>query len=671
MRQIRKLRHVAICVAAVVLAVVLAAWWAVAAPADPVDDLRQILRRDAPGEPPAALIAFRQEALTKAVDRLKTMGDLRRALALADWDKSLEKAKTAQDLKLPGLKVLADMELAARNKIGERLTAQIEAVVERGDKTSRLAVANMIAEMGPNVRALKRNGVESGGFARALAPLLVKLAGDARDGESKKSVAVRQEALRALGSIYADPKVAVPELERALSDAEVGPRRVAADALVQMIRIVTHLKREERGDAGIKVTDADIVATASAVLAASRSGLRDPDAQVVTLCLDAGRESAIVLHDRILQPERRSKFPLPGWPLAPDERKEIEKAYQGVLDEFSAFEPLLKELDKQGVAMLEVLANLEPARRANGPPLGHFASEQAPARLVAMTAFESIAYLRNRMQRRLESIPIKEARRKDAKDPGGGERDLGALDPLKTVVAERRNIVQITHLLQEPDAQVRRRTVEFLELVEDEAVPAIPALTVHLADPDRFVRWASARALGRIAPAQSSAAVLGLARLLEDSDLNVRKAAAETLEVFGGLSEVIPEQKKAELERALRQAVPYLARAVNASNTEVRIAAMYTLLSFGVEVSQPAAPALAEALNPQVAPDPRVRQVAAEVLGKLGPRALINPATNQIDTSVKDLVFAALRRAIGDEDPIVRSNASDALLSLNPLPKKL
>ena len=41
--------------------------------------------------------------------------------------------------------------------------------------------------------------------------------------------------------------------------------------------------------------------------------------------------------------------------------------------------------------------------------------------------------------------------------------------------------------LQEPDPQVRRRTVEFLELIEQDATPAIPALIPHLADPDRFV----------------------------------------------------------------------------------------------------------------------------------------------------------------------------------------
>src|SRR5262249_218776 len=124
------------------------------------------------------------------------------------------------------------------------------------------------------------------------------------------------------------------------------------------------------------------------------------------------------------------------------------------------------------------------------------------------------------------------------------------------------------------------------------------------------------------------------------------------------------------LAPALKQAVPFAARAVNSSNTDVRLAAMYALLSFGPEISRTAAPALAEALNPDISPDPRVRAAAAEVLGKLGPKIFHHPETNQVDTQVFNQVIAALRRAIGDEDANVRAGASDALLSLIPPPTK-
>src|SRR5438034_1827666 len=96
------------------------------------------------------------------------------------------------------------LEIAARNEIGTRFKAALERVVEQGDATSRLAVANMIAELGPNVRSLRLDFKENpkdpfvrGGFTRTLTPLVIKLAREARDNKEKRSLAVRQEALRA------------------------------------------------------------------------------------------------------------------------------------------------------------------------------------------------------------------------------------------------------------------------------------------------------------------------------------------------------------------------------------------------------------------------------------------------------------------------------------------
>ena len=47
-----------------------------------------------------------------------------------------------------------------------------------------------------------------------------------------------------------------------------------------------------------------------------------------------------------------------------------------------------------------------------------------------------------------------------------------------------------------------------------EAVPAIPALVERLGDPDRFVRWAALRTLGRLAPRSPELVVPATARLL-------------------------------------------------------------------------------------------------------------------------------------------------------------
>src|SRR5262245_4083357 len=164
----------------------------------------------------------------------------------------------------------------------------------------------MIAELGPNVRSLRLNFKEDpkdpavrGGYTRTLTPLVIKLARDARDSKEKRSLAVRQEALRALGSINADAREAVPVLQEALSDPDVGPRRVAADAMVQMVKIVDHLRKRTKSDTGVYAEKPDVVQTASFVLAASRAGLKDPDSQVVSLLLDATREAATALGDFI------------------------------------------------------------------------------------------------------------------------------------------------------------------------------------------------------------------------------------------------------------------------------------------------------------------------------------------------------------------------------------
>jgi HEAT repeat protein len=613
-----------------------------AAPADPVEDLKQILRSEDMRPVPPQILAHRKEALNKIIERLQTPGELRRALAITEW----------KDDPLTKDPALLQIEMAARNEIGARFKAALERVAEHGDSTSRLAVANVIAELGPNVRSLRLKPKEDptdpavrGGFTRTLAPLVMKLARDARDDKAKRSLAVRQEALRALGGINADPKLVVPVLQEALGDAEVGPRRIAADALVQMVKIAGHLQKRTPSETGVYVNRKEVIETASFVLAASRTGLKDPDVQVVTLLLDATREAATALGDvrPPEPPERTRKLPPSGRPLTKAEKDYVDLYHKIVLDELRVMAPLVDELNKQALSILELIQRLNDAAGA-GPAADN------SLKLAAVDALEHIAYSRLRMIRVLEAVP----------QESGPKRELEGLDPLKDFLAERRNIITLTHLLRDHSAPVRRRTVEFLEMVQDKAAPSIPALIAHLNDPDRFVRWAAARALRYVAPAESAGAALGLGRLLEDPDLNVRRAAAGTLEVFGANATLAP---------ALKLAVPYAARAVLGSNSDVRLAVIYALHSFGPEVARDAAPALAEALNPDVSSDPRVRAAAAEVLGKLGPRIFIDPQTKQVDTALFNLVIAALRRSIGDDDANVRASASDALLSLIPPPK--
>jgi hypothetical protein len=55
--------------------------------ADAVDELRQALplRLEELGNPTQNILDFRRETLQKRVDKLRTIGELRRALALEEW----------------------------------------------------------------------------------------------------------------------------------------------------------------------------------------------------------------------------------------------------------------------------------------------------------------------------------------------------------------------------------------------------------------------------------------------------------------------------------------------------------------------------------------------------------------------------------------------------------
>jgi HEAT repeat protein len=149
-----------------------------------------------------------------------------------------------------------------------------------------------------------------------------------------------------------------------------------------------------------------------------------------------------------------------------------------------------------------------------------------------------------------------------------------------------------------PDVRVRLAVIDILESLGPAAAPAARALVRALTDPDRFVRWAAARTVGKIAPAEAESVVPALARLLGDPDPDVRLAAAAALERYGP---------------AARTAVPGLIGALKAQDEDFRLSAIRALRSIGLE-ARPAIPALTAAASD---PNPRVRQLAAELLGKL------------------------------------------------------
>ena len=187
--------------------------------------------------------------------------------------------------------------------------------------------------------------------------------------------------------------------------------------------------------------------------------------------------------------------------------------------------------------------------------------------------------------------------------------------------------------LSDPDVRVRRAAVDLLETLDREAAPAAGKLVQALADPDRFVRWSAARVLGKLAPAEPTMVVPGLTRLLNETDLDVRISAAQSIAQYGP---------------AAKLAVPALTSKVTVGDPESRVAAIHALQSIGKD-SEMAIPAVTLALGHG---DLRVRMAAAEFLGQLGPMARS--------------AVGALRVAMLDEKLEVRSAAGDALLDLGP-----
>src|SRR5262245_44576118 len=109
----RKIRHPwHICAGlAIALAALTLTGLTTAAPPDPVEDLRQALpmRPEDMRKATPAILDYRDKTLKKLAAQLRTVSELRRALALSEW-----KEQPTQD------RALVQIDNAVRNEIGAR-----------------------------------------------------------------------------------------------------------------------------------------------------------------------------------------------------------------------------------------------------------------------------------------------------------------------------------------------------------------------------------------------------------------------------------------------------------------------------------------------------------------------------------------------------------------------
>jgi HEAT repeat protein len=544
-------------------------------PSDPVEALRQMLK--APARNPAA----RAEALAKGIKELRNLGDLRRALLLQEWrdEEELDEA-------------LRKVDATNRSQVAKRFEEEVKDVLAHGTVTGKLAIAQMLGDqvLGEISQSAARSSRIRSNVSLFFGPSMAELT-------KSEDPPVRRAAARALGKMNAKPEIAVPALGDLLASADPADRMTALEGLLNLVTASQTISREP----------SEIVSTGQAVAPVAARALGDANLEVRRRAAETLYQVASALAKQVSEPRQR------------DESIDVEENRKKVRDDRTQLQPLITAIQEQAPALARALGDPDPT-----------------VRLWASQALEEIGNTRQRFQQLLESLPSSASSR--LPDQPISSIALVAVtavqagapeDPL--LQALRQTLPALRRALTDPDVRVQLTVLDVLETLGPDAKPAGTELVQSLSSPNRFVRWAATRTLGKAGPVEVAAAVPELSRLLFDADLDLCLAAATALERFGP---------------AAQEAVPALVRAVSATDAEMRLAAIRALEGIGTD-AQPAIPALAAALAD---PDLRVRRSAAEVLGKFGPLARS--------------AEPALRHTLNDSNAEVRQAASDALLGI-------
>jgi HEAT repeat protein len=577
------------------------------APTDRVELLRRVVDT-APAEDNDERLFYRGEELQKRIDALQNLGELRRAFMLSEW---------RSDVRLKSKVVQQD--LLYRQKLGTRFKKTVEYFLDpaHADSAVRMALANMIGDMGTGVRALTPD--DQTGFTRTLAPDLVLLLRD-------RSPDVRAAAARALGKINAAPKETIGPLKKALTEDVPAVKRAAAEGLMSWVKSVDEQTRAGIG-AAVSASTKDVVDVIQNLSPAVGSGIRDADPQVRRRCLEIVQQAALAVPVKLPLSADELRDPL----KVDGRRKEV----QPFLDDWR---PIFARLREQKDVLAATLEDPDPRVRAT-----------------ALQAIQEIAFLRLRIGRWINSIPAPEPMGKGAWRavrepirlaaaqvvlPQPKEQKPGSFQEKNLTEALLPSVKILARGVNDPNPRARLNAIEILDFMEEAAAPAAGVLLNALRDRNRFVRWAAARALGKIPSIPAEEVVAGVTPLLNDQDLDVRMVAAGTLERYGPKA---------------APAVPALTRAVSEMNDpEGLLAMMNALRGVHGQAGQAAVPQIARLLNSRVT---RVRRVAAETLGSYGAYARA--------------AEPALRSVLNDEEAEVRQAASDALLAIAPQPRML
>ena len=538
-------------------------------PTDP--EARAKLEKGPPEERLAYLKNARTSDLLHRMESLKSIPELRRALAAQEWR---EKGNDEQN------RIDDDI----RNLMIERFAKKVIDALQKDDQIAKLAVMSMLAEIGSNNRLVD----DRTRIAKIFTPALTKLIRTAGDRE------IRIAAAQTVSQIGCDPAEAAPALGELLLSKDVGERRAAAEGLAGILLLLNNLSNQNKDSqtnerelsAGAPPPDSqlvnfarrEVITASNKVLPYAKTGASDSDVQVRRHCLNCMYQAVFAMGQQIPQPLNTGEMQ--------DIREDVLR---------------IQETRQMLMPLLESVLNLADA-------LGNATRDaDAEVRLYARKAIEEVSSARQR-------LPQPNTTHDAKSDPL-----LEALIRMQPAL-----IAGVTDV----DVATRLLAIDAFESMGKEAAPAAQALVHALGDPNQFVRWAAARTLGKMAPIAAEQAVPGLRKLLHDREIDLCLASATALEHYGPAAKsAIPDlidasrttdvvlrvaalRTLAGIGSDAKSAVPAIAVALKDPEPRVRQTAAEVLGQFG-PLAIEAEPALRATLNDSV---PDVRRAVGDAL---------------------------------------------------------
>jgi HEAT repeat protein len=589
LRSFRLFRAVNSCLALTVLLVLASQGRADRFPPDPVLEFRQALslplREYLPRDPeqlaklengPAeARLAYLKNARTSdlltRMETLKTIPDMRRALAAQEWR---EKGSEEQNQVDSGL----------RDILLQRFGTKVIDVLEKGTMTARLATMAMLREIGTNNRLVE----DRTRIARVFTPVLTKLIRSAPNSQ------IRIAAAKTVSGIGCDPAEAAPALGELLRSKDVEDRRAAAESLAGILILLNNLSNQSRDSmtderaimSGAPPSDnqlvlfarREVITAANKVLPFAKTGSNDSDVHVRRHSLNCIYQAVYAMGQQIPQP------------LNTGEVEDIRSDLARIQETRQMLMPLIE-------TVRNLADNIGKATRDRDPEV----------RLLARKAIEEISSARNRL-------------------PASSRSGNAGNDPLLDALIRMQP--DLIAGVKDPDVATRLLAVDALESMGKQAVAAAPVLVEAINDSNQFVRWAAARTMGKMAPIGAEQAIPELRKMVHDREIDLCLTAATALERYGPVAQsAVPDLVEASRTTdvvlrvaALRSiagigtgakgAVPAIAELLQDHETRVRQTAAEVLGQFGPLAIQAELP-LRAALNDSA---PEVRKAAGDAL---------------------------------------------------------